>query len=288
MSSAAFAVTTRSGLRGLRHFPLMFASSMVIRRQLRRTPGCVRFASIIAGPREFWTITVWENRDKMLDFMRSGAHDAIMWQFGHWLDSFWLARWQPTQSELGRWSGGCLAPEEDRRRTPRRTREQQAALEAALKAVPRLKDAVGDAGAPTYETSPAARRQRRAVAGAGGLMVRVAARHPLGAPAARRMLYRVARDLRAEPDVLRIATGVSGLREWYALAVVRDAQATQECLDGPVAARLSDAPPRVETWAMQWEPANEFGHWDGLRLRRERLGTAVPVPVHAMRAARPE
>ena len=35
-------------------------------------------------------------------------------------------------------------------------------------------------------------------------------------------------------------------------------------------------------WANEWLPENEFGHWDGLRLRRTRARYAIQMPKAAM------
>jgi len=95
------AVTTRSRLRGARFFPAMLLASWQVRRQLTRTAGLVHSASLVAGPTEFWTITVWRSRHAMQECMRSGAHGRIMWRVSRWLDSLWLMRWRPGAAEVG-------------------------------------------------------------------------------------------------------------------------------------------------------------------------------------------
>jgi hypothetical protein len=65
-----FAVTTRSRLRGWWYFPHMLIGTLRIRRQLKHSSNVVSWASIIAGPTEFWTITVWHSRHDMQEFMR--------------------------------------------------------------------------------------------------------------------------------------------------------------------------------------------------------------------------
>ena len=100
-----YAVTTRSRLKSARFFAPMYRASDRVKRQLADTPGCLRFASVAASPREFWSISVWRSREEMQDFMRSGAHETFMWNFSRWFDSFWLVRWSPTEDEHGRWSG---------------------------------------------------------------------------------------------------------------------------------------------------------------------------------------
>ena len=102
-SGTLFAVTTRSRLHGPWLFPQMMIASLRVRAQLRRDTGVVRWASIVASPSEFWTITVWRSRHEMQEFMRSGVHDDILWLFSKWLQSFWLMRWRPGPS---RWASG--------------------------------------------------------------------------------------------------------------------------------------------------------------------------------------
>ncbi|MEO6121919.1 MAG: hypothetical protein ABIW46_02530, partial [Acidimicrobiales bacterium] len=75
-SDQLFAVTTRSRLKGPWRFPQMMYATLRVRKQLRGSGDVVRFASVIAGPSEFWTITVWHTRHDMQEFMRTGAHDA--------------------------------------------------------------------------------------------------------------------------------------------------------------------------------------------------------------------
>lgn len=280
MPSPTLAVTTRSRLRSVRFFPSMFVASLRVRRQLARTPGCLRWASVIAGPREFWTITVWASRDEMLEFMRSDAHEDIMWRFGKWLDSFWLTRWRPTTDERGAWKDLAMAPPARPETRRSQSPEAQAALEAALDAMPNLKASVGPDGAPCYENSPFARRQRRAVTGGAGLVLRIEAPHRRQAVAARADSRTLAARLRAAPDVLRVVRGVGRAREWYVMAIMRDEAACSAFLDDEVHERLA-ARWGQGYWAMRWEPANEFGHWDGLRLRKERLGSQVRLPETA-------
>jgi hypothetical protein len=104
------AVTTRSRLRSARLFPAMLLATWAIRRQLARTEGLVRWASLVAGPTEFWTITVWRTRHAMQEFMRSDAHGRIMWRYTRWLDGLWLMRWRPGAVEVGSWAGVTLTP----------------------------------------------------------------------------------------------------------------------------------------------------------------------------------
>src|ERR1700722_6468402 len=150
----------------------MMLATLRIRRQLADAPGLVRWASVVAGPTEFWTVTVWDSRHDMQEFMRSGAHERIMWLFSDWLESFWLMRWRPGPEETGTWNGTSLAqPEPAYENAPNAARH--AALALALEHRPRLKAATGADGAATYESTPFARRRRAEVGHAGGAVVHI-------------------------------------------------------------------------------------------------------------------
>lgn len=103
------AVTTRNKLRSWHYSLPMIRARRYVREQLAATPGLIRYTSAIASPTEFLTMTVWENRQAMFNFMSSGAHQQFMWMFSRWSESFWSMRWIPTVLEEGAWSGMSLA-----------------------------------------------------------------------------------------------------------------------------------------------------------------------------------
>ncbi len=254
-------VTTRSRLRGPWLFPAMFVASRRIRRQLAATDGLVVGASIVAGPTEFWTITVWRSRHLMQEFMRSGAHGEIMWRISRWLRSFWLFRWRPGTFEVGSWGGVTFAPPPAQ---PLSASDQRLA-DIALAGIPHLRAAMAGAPAAGYDSAPLVRRQRRRLAAVRGLAVRIAAR-PLGAPIAVLALHRLARRLRADHRVERVAVGVGRPGEAYLLAVGRaghDGRLLPDDWQHEARARWGD-----RLWAGEWLAESEFGSWDGLRLRR--------------------
>lgn len=102
------AVTTRNRLRSWRYCVPMMRARGYIREQLATTRGLIRYVSAIASPTEFLTMTVWENRQAMFNFMSSGAHQEFMWMFSRWSASFWSMRWIPTDAEDGTWEGLSL------------------------------------------------------------------------------------------------------------------------------------------------------------------------------------
>lgn len=281
MTTVTYAVTTRSHLKSVRFFVPMWRASARIRDQLAQTPGCLRFASMVMGPREFWTLTVWRTRQEMLDFMRSGAHEEFMWRVTRWMDSFWLMRWSPSSEEAGDWSGLSLSSTE-RPVEPemRRSKEQELALRTALDSIPRLRAAAAAHGAPTFDTAPSQRRSRARVAGGVGATLRLEL-PGMAAPAqAWLRLRRLRRQLLGNDDVLRCAFGMARPNELFLLAVLRNERIFDDFVGHPEVARLRARwPGRV--WTMRWDAVNEFGHWDHLRLRKVKLGTAIDIPEEA-------
>ena len=278
-----FAVTTRSRLKGPWLFPAMMIASLRVRKQLATTGTVVRWASIVAGPSEFWTITVWKSRHDMQEFMRSGAHDDIMWLFSKWLQSFWLMRWRPGPDEVGRWKGITMSqPEPAYERPPMETAKGEA-LRKALDHLPRLKAATAADGTLSYESSPYARRSRAEVGGAGGLVVHLST-SPLDSWEAFKALRALRQEAKDDPESLRTVLGFGKPGQVYLLCVWADRASAHRLLDSP---RLAAAARRWPDgcWANEWIPENEFGHWDGLRLRHGRQRYAIAVPSLARKAA---
>jgi len=280
-----FAVTTRSRLKGPWFFPHMMRASMRVREQLAESGDVVRWASIVAGPSEFWTITVWRSRHDMQEFMRTGAHDDIMWQFSRWLRSFWLMRWRPGPQEMGDWNGLSMAqPEPDYERPPMAPARQEA-LDKALEFLPRLRSAIGSDGAATYESTDYARRRRAEVGGAGGVVIHL--RTPKWQiPAALVALRTLRRQAEADSDLLRAVVGVGQFGDSYLLSVWQNRAGATRLLESARLAGLHARWPG-HCWANEWLPENEFGHWDGLRLRKARASYTIDVPQSALEVAEP-
>lgn len=232
-----FAVATHSRLGSVRAFPPMLRATLSVRRDLARTRGLLRAANAIAGPTEFFTFTVWETRDAMLEFMRSGAHQEVMWRWPQWLSAFWLARLAPSEPEAGAWRGLALS-----------------GLAARGEA------AHARFVAPTFASrEPRPRELTGRPLGASITVVRPDAdwRWPAALAAHRHAALLVERA----PELLVRARGWSLDGELVTLAFWSDEAA---------AARAVDAAPErrgVAVWAMAWRPQDEFGTWDGRRLR---------------------
>ncbi|MGH9265526.1 MAG: hypothetical protein ACRD1D_12635 [Acidimicrobiales bacterium] len=272
-----YAFTTRSRLKGPWFFPHMLYATLRVRGQLKRTGDVVRWASIIASPTEFWTITVWNSRHDMQEFMRSGAHDDIMWYFSKWLKSFWLMRWRPGPEEVGRWKGLTLGRPEPAYGATHGPKTE--ALEKALEHLPRLRSSMAVDGALTYDTAPQTRRRRAEVMGAGGGVVHIRT-SPWRTAQAYLALRALEGEARDDPDYLKGVVGISRPGQLYLLSVWRDRAGTRRMLRSPQVRKLAERFPG--TWANEWLPENEFGHWDGLRLRRTRARYSIQMPKAAM------
>ena len=276
-SGQLFAVTTRSHLKGPWFFPAMMLATRQIRRQLQDSPDVVRWASVIAAPTEFWTITVWRSRHDMNEFAQSGSHDEIMWRFSKWLDSFWLMRWRPGPEELGEWKGITMGRAEPAYSVTEGPKSE--ALEKALEHLPTLRSAMSVDGEVNYDTTPYARRRRAEVRGAGGGVVHVKT-SPHRTAEAYLVLRRLEREARGDPDYLKGVVGVSRPGQLYLLSIWSDRAGTRRMLRSSQVRKLTERYPGA--WANEWLPENEFGHWDGLRLRRNRSRYSIQMPKAAL------
>lgn len=283
-SDHVLAVTTRSKLKSARFFPRMMSATMEIRRQLDGTEGLVGWASIVANPTEFFTLTAWRSRHLMQEFMRSDAHGAYMWNVSQWLESFWLMRWLPGSHQIGSWRGLELAPAEEliadtglgdpEGHGPGRLASlapppdaPEVVAEDMAAHMPELYEALSPEGAASYDRAPSTRRFRRYVAGAGGAVVRIAT-STARIPMALRELKKLRSDLEdtAGDRLLGTAVGVGKPHEAYLLGVFTDRTHVIELLEDDWVSEGADRWGEG-FWASEWLPENEFGHWDGRRLR---------------------
>ena len=75
--------------------------SSVVQKQLASAEGAVGF-SLRAKPlrREFWTMSVWTNREALMDFTRSAPHYEIMRALDRHMRKTVFIDWQCKGSEL--------------------------------------------------------------------------------------------------------------------------------------------------------------------------------------------
>jgi anti-sigma regulatory factor (Ser/Thr protein kinase) len=254
------AVTTHSRTRSLRYTLPVLLAGKHIERELRDAPGCERYANVIAGPREFWTMTIWRDASQMRDWMRDGTHGQVMWQQPHWLECYWGMRWKPGRHSFGQWEGepwqaAELDSSESSTATPPR----------ALPAMPWMQAALG-------QTVPLERRQ---VAGAAGATYRLRV-PPWELPLALADLRRLRRTASTDPDSFTLSLGLGTGRALYLLVIAT----SREALD-----RLRETPEHRRylrrwgdrTWWSTWEPESEFGQWESHKLRDGQLVREPPL-----------
>jgi hypothetical protein len=235
------AVTTRNRLRSARFCLPMLLARRDIARQLATQPGLLRYASGLTSATEFYTLTVWRDREAMQRFMQTGAHEREMWQFTRWTSSFWGMRWEPLAQE---------------RSTP------MSPLVSVGLIAPKAPMA-GPLG-PRPETVGVQPRQ------SGITCVTATFDGALGALQARNAASRLRAMRQKDSRLLRWAVGVDLPPRAMALSLWQDLpDAIERAREA-----LHDA-----NWLSAWRAADyEIGHWDGLRLRqvaRRRLGDTV-------------
>jgi hypothetical protein len=245
---AMLAVTTRNRLRSARFCLPMLRARRVIAHQLASTPGLIRYASGVVSPTEFLTLTVWEDRAAMQAFIRSGAHERLMWLFTRWTAGFWGMRWEPSADEMGAWDGLRLS------RAPATVHAVSPLVAVGL--LPPNPPRAGPLG-PRHEGGVVEPRDCGLVAvtarltGVGGLL------------SVRRTRRRLAAEAADNPDLVRWAVGADLPPQALLVSLWRDSPAAR----ARALAVLGRDP--CVSWAMCWQPADyEIGHWAGLRLRQ--------------------
>jgi hypothetical protein len=254
------AVTTRNRLRTPRFCVPMLLARREIARQLSQQPGLIHYASGVASPTEFLTLSVWESRESMQRFMQSGAHERHMWQFTRWTSSFWGMRWEPIPgAEAGAWSAAPLVQE-----APRPTPVSPLVSAGLLPATAPRAGPLGPRRSGGAGIEPRAAR-----------IVAVTARFE--AVSAGQRAWRTAKRLRIEQHssgkLVRWSVGLDLPLQALAISLWRDEPNVRENALDLLSTELH------ANWAMCWQPADyEIGHWDGLRLRnlsRKLVGDTV-------------
>jgi anti-sigma regulatory factor (Ser/Thr protein kinase) len=264
------AVTTYSRAKGFRHALAMMLAGNRIERELEDAPGCERFANVIAGPRDFWTLTIWRDASALCTCMREGTHAKVMWQRPSWLDCYWGMRWRPGGYGSGEWEGDpwqwpdlavpdpSLPEQSGVPTSPETGTEMPSWMQAALgKTVPLEQRKLGGAVGATYR-----------------LRVR-----PWSMLSALRDLRRLRRIASADRHSFKLSLGLGTGGALYLLVIATSPDALERLRARPEHQRFlqrwGDS-----TWWSTWEPESEFGHWDSHRLR-EGLLASEPLFVDA-------
>jgi len=242
------AVTTRNKLRSWHYSVPMMRARGYVREQLATTHGLIRYVSAIASPTEFLTMTVWEDRQAMFNFMSSGAHQEFMWMFSRWSASFWSMRWIPTAAEDGAWQGLSL-------RNPVEPDEQQ--RNDARPQAPPL---------PLLEHQQGRMSGGRLIDPSNCDVYAITALVEVSSPEHYWKLLRIVQEFRREAEhtqLLRWNVATIGPRNFWILTLWRNASGRPTDVVQVFRQRLG------ASWAMCWEAGEyEIGNWNGLRLRQ--------------------
>lgn len=254
------AVTTHSRTKRLLLGVPMLLAGGCIQRELEADPGCERYANVIAGLRDFWTLTIWKDPDVMRSSMRSGSHAKVMLRQPYWLQSYWGMRWQPGGRSSGEWEGDPWAWPEAEQGLPRSPVEPR---RGALP--PWMKAALG-------ETVPL---EQRRIAGSAGATFRLRV-PPWRIPAAVRDLRRLRSIAAGDPDLFKVSLGIGTGAALYLLVISRSRGAIERLRSHPLHALLQGRW-GDRLWWSTWEPEAEFGHWDSDKLRDGLLAHEEPA-----------
>ena len=146
-----------------------------------------------------------------------------------------------------------------------------------LQRLPDLHSVVGPDGSARHASSRHAHRPHEQVDGAGATVIRLRA-PALQIPTVLVELLRLRRRLAADPDLLRSVVGLGWPGEVCFLGIWRAGDRAAGCLDDEWVRRTASRW-AGSFWASQWLSEHEFGHWDGLRLRRLRRGVPDQPPA---------
>ncbi len=236
-------MTTRNKLKSVRFLVPMLTARRRVREQLREqgrsTRGLIRWADAIASPTEFFTLTLWANKQLMFNFMSSEAHREMMWMFTRWSDEFWSMRWACSECEVGAWNGLQVS---------------------------RLKNKAYDQRAQTPIPEIARGPRAGPIDPSSCPVTAITAHVRVRTPLALWQLLQTWRRLRQHasstqpPSLLRWAMGFIEADQYLLVTLWKDS-------DGSVLSRLAEE--LRGAWLMAWQPGDyEIGHWDGLKLRQ--------------------
>jgi len=99
-----FISVTRLRLRSIRHLPGFAWFAVRSRNQASGAAG-FRGGAVLADRRwTFWTVTAWDNRDSMRDYMTTGPHRSGMPRLAAWCDEASIVHWDQAHAELPTWA----------------------------------------------------------------------------------------------------------------------------------------------------------------------------------------
>jgi hypothetical protein len=98
-----FISITRLRIRSIRFLPGFALFAFRSLRQAQRSDGFRKGALLRDRSSTFWTMTAWDRRESMVQFMTSGAHKAAMPGLLNWCDEASVVHWEQMQEVLPTW-----------------------------------------------------------------------------------------------------------------------------------------------------------------------------------------
>lgn len=98
-----FVSVTRIKLKSVFHFiPFLFSNEKVLRR-LFTINGFKKGKELIDRNWVFWTITIWDNENSMLEFRRSDEHISAIKKTSRWCNEGSYISWIQESTEFPHW-----------------------------------------------------------------------------------------------------------------------------------------------------------------------------------------
>ena len=98
-----FVSLTRLHIRSFRFLPQFMWTNEKAVKQLVSSPGFCAGKLLVAGPREFWTVTMWTDESGMRKYRGSGAHLKAMGRLAGWCDEASVAHWSQDHEAIPDW-----------------------------------------------------------------------------------------------------------------------------------------------------------------------------------------
>jgi hypothetical protein len=98
-----FVSLTRLRIRSVRFLPLFAVHAIRSQQQVKKASGFLSGGLLPDRHWTYWTITAWDSRESMLQYMTAGDHKKAMPHLMHWCDEASVAHWHQEESTLPSW-----------------------------------------------------------------------------------------------------------------------------------------------------------------------------------------
>ena len=98
-----FVSLTRLRIRSLRFLPHFLVHILTTLRQVKRAQGFRRGGLLADRNWTFWTLTAWDERESMRQYMTTGSHKKAMPHLLDWCDEASVTDWMQPEEDLPSW-----------------------------------------------------------------------------------------------------------------------------------------------------------------------------------------